>query len=119
MFNRKNSAYIYIYIYIEPEVIYIGFIYQIIKIILRKEGYPKRHFLEKVATRKNKKLAYLKKIIYLHLKKNPAVFYLPSKQCFLCQTLNTSDLWLRKLLVDSFQAVRMFLVFSFLIEFFS
>ena len=39
----------------EPKVIYLGFIYWIIRIILMKESWPKRHFIYKGATKKNKK----------------------------------------------------------------
>ena len=62
-----NIIYIYIYIYIyiqipkEPEVIYLGFTYRIIKIILTKEGWPKRHFIDKIVPRKNLKNSHIEK----------------------------------------------------------
>ena len=52
---------IYIGIPKEPEVIYLGFTNRIIRIVLTKEGWPKRHFIDTAATERNKKLAYLKK----------------------------------------------------------
>ena len=57
--------YIYIYIYIptEPEVIYLGFSDWVIRLIMTKEDWAKRHFMDKVTARKNEKLPYLKEIL--------------------------------------------------------
>ena len=56
----KSSVYEYIYMYriCKRAWNYLPrFNLQIFKIILTKEDWPKRYFMNKVATRKNKKLA--------------------------------------------------------------
>ena len=45
----------------ELEVIYLGFAYWIISIILTKEGWPKQHFIYKADTKKNKVISNKKK----------------------------------------------------------
>ena len=51
----------------EPEVIYLSFLNRIIRIILTKKGWHKRHFIDQVATRKKEKISIFKKNTPRHI----------------------------------------------------
>ena len=59
--NYSRQLYLNIEYLKDPETTYLGFTWWIIRIIQTKESWPKQHFINKVATRKDKKLALKKR----------------------------------------------------------
>ena len=51
----------------KPEPTYLGFTYQIIRVIQTKECWPKAHFIDKATTRKNKKSLKKKEILVFYV----------------------------------------------------